>query len=495
MPSDVWYKTYLELPFLFCLVLPLSYYYIMLRNPTAPAVSTATTDELVELEYQKLKCAWEQQRYDTKSQKQETQYHPHDTVQFTLMHLFHGYLNQIWMDSQNMLQCAQAWNNDTHQKDAAFTMNILGLHLMKQSLRTRQELFHIVDQVSSNSQDAVPARASSTTSSCSVASYYQLPVKLSSSPSTPTIQNAGSMDPHWQLDSVTTTCKHAFTPGSNYPSYFPVELEQNTSCHFCHEKLVGLKKSFSADHFSTLASQISSEEATTSSSSSSDGEDGVGTQAVYECFHDDTSSNTYSAFDLESIDEDMLASRKLLVQDDDEEDEGNCNYQQKLLTYQLIRSSELHESSKLEVADEDDGQASVSSSGTTMEELRMKRSTISNNLLHERIDSSSTCLPESVYSSDGHCQCEQQQEKERAMPRKKRNLSMFSIHNNSSKKSSPTTKTSFKDKLKRYRSKDPATDKNGMPRSLSNTLFQLFASQSTSTTSISTKRRQQQQQL
>ncbi|GAN03500.1 hypothetical protein MAM1_0042d02955 [Mucor ambiguus] len=467
----------------------------MLRNPTATATTTTTTttaigttEELIEHEYQKLKCAWEQQRYDSKLQKQETKYHSHNNMQFTLMHLFHGYLNQIWMDSQNMLQCAQSWDNGPHQKDAAFTMNILGLHLMKQSLKTRQELFHIVDEAS-HSHDTKPARASSTTSSCSIPSYFQKPVKLSSSPSTPTINNAGAMDPHWQLESATTTCKHAFTPGSNYPSYFPEELVQSTSCHFCHEKLGGLKKSFSADHFSTLASQISSEETTTSSSS--DDEDSYDeVQAVYQCCNDDTSNNN-SAFDLESIEEDMLASRKLLIQedDDDEEDEGNFNYQQKLLKYQLICSSELHESSKLELEDDDD-HASVSSSGTTMEELRMKRSTINNSLLHERIDSSSTCLPESVYSSDSPCHCEQEEE---IMPQKKRNLSMFFVHNS---KSSSTTKSSFRNKLKRYRSKkDLPSDKNPIPRSLSNTLCQLFTSQNSSNHSsgITNNKRQQAQ--
>ncbi|CAO3648422.1 unnamed protein product [Mucor fragilis] len=448
----------------------------MLRNPTATA-AIGTTEELVEHEYQKLKCAWEQQLYNnTKTQKQETQYH-HDNVQFTVMHLFHGYLNQIWMDSQNMLQCAQSWNNDPDQKDAAFTMNILGLHLMKQSLRTRQELFHIVDEASNN-QDTEPARAPSAASSCSVSSYYQMPVKLSSSPSTPTIHNAGAMEPHWQLDSITTACKHAFTPGSNYASYFPAELEQNTSCHFCHEKVVRLKKSFSADHFSALASQTSS-----SDSSSDDDASGDEVQAVYQYCNDDTSNNN-STLDLESIEEDVLASEKLLLQDD--QDEGNCNYKQKLLKYQLIRNDELHESSKLEL-DEDD-HVSVSSSGTTMEELRMKRSTINNNLLHQRMDSSSTCLPESVYSSDSHCHCEQEEEEE-TMPRKKRNLSMFFIHGKSS------TKSSLKDKLKQYRSKDSsitASDKNSIPRSLSNTLCQLFTLQTSSSNSM---KRQQQAQL
>lgn len=428
----------------------------MLRNPTAAAVST--TEEWVEQEYQKLRFAWEQQLHDPKKHKQETHRH-HDNVQFTLMHLFQSYLNQVWTDSQNMLQCAQSWSNDSHQKDAAFTMNILGLHLMKQSLRTRQELFHIVNEASNHIE---LTRAPSTTSSCSIPSYYQTPVKLSSSPSTPTINNTSNADNYWQHESA-TTCKHAFTPGSNYPSYFPLELEQNTSCPFCHEKLVRLKKSFSADNFCTLTSQISSEEATSSSS------DEDGTQAGYHCCHDDTSSTNNSAFDVESLKEDRLASRKLLVQDDNEdEDDGNYDYQQKLLKYQLIRS-ELHESSKLELEDD---HVSVSSSGTTTttEELRMKRSTINNNLLHERIDSSSTCLPESVYSSDDNCNCE-----EETMPKKKRNLSMFFIHS----KSSSTKSSSFKNKLKQYR-KDASTtsDKNTMPRSLSNTLCQLFTSQS-----------------
>lgn len=433
----------------------------MLRNPTSKA--TVTTEEIVENEYEKLKFAWEHQIHAAEKQKQEA--NNNENIQFTLMHLFHGYLNQIWIDSQNMLQCAQSWNSDENQKDAAFTMNILGLHLMKQSLRTRQELFHIVDEASSGfdyfsmppttEKSLYSAFTSSlSSSSCSIASN-QRPIKLSSSPSTPTINN--STPNHWQ--DTTATCKHTFTPGSNYSLYFPESNDkcnsQNLSCHICHEKL-GLKKSFSADNFCTLTSQISS-----SVSSNSDYETEEGDIAIMNQFCG--TSNNNSTFEIEYIENDMLASRKLLVEDD--QDDGNSNYKDKLIKYQLI--DKLHESSKVEV---DDDNTSISSSGTTMEELKMKRSTINNSLLHERIDSSSTCLPQSIYSSD-NCDCENTS----AMPRKKRNLSMFF----NVSKVTTTSKTSFKDKLKQYRKdsadKKGSADKNTIPRSLSSTICHLFS--------------------
>jgi hypothetical protein len=121
----------------------------------------------------------------------------------------------------------------------------------------------------------------------------------------------------------------------------------------------------------------------------------------------------------------------------------------------------LHESSKVEV---DDDNTSISSSGTTTEELKMKRSTINNNLLHKSIDFSSLHLSQSIYPSD-NCNYENTN----AMPRKKRNLSMFF----NTIKASNNSRISFKEKLKHCR-KDSA-DKNAIPRSLSNIICHLFS--------------------
>ncbi|KAI8645186.1 hypothetical protein BD408DRAFT_429723 [Parasitella parasitica] len=431
----------------------------MLRNPTA-----AITTECIEDEYEKLQSAWKQQLNDMKNQPHQ-RVSNHDNAHFTLMHLFHSYLNQIWMDSQNMLQCAQSWNNDTNQKDAAFTMKVLGMHLMKQSLRTRQEFFQIVDEVSGtidyfsmpSTATAVPAEnplcsSPSLSPVSSLLAPEPIPVKLTSSPSTPTISTYATLG-YWQGD-TTTTCKHAFTPGSNYSLYFPAEpnhkdsQQQHLSCHFCHEKL-GLKKSFSADNFCTLISQTSS-----------------------------TCTNNSSDDEIESLGDDMAASKKLLMPDEDYDndgdDDGICNYREKLLKYQLV--SELHESSKVEIEDDRDN-ASISSCGSVTDELKMKRSTVSNNLLHQRLDSFSSYLPESVYSSD-NCNCENN-----AMPRKKRYLSTFFNTNKTAENSA--VKAGFRDKFRRYRK-----DRNALPRSLSSSLLQLF-----SPSSNKNNKRQQQAQI
>lgn len=112
----------------------------------------------IENEYRKLLQAWDHElssKPPTDIKKSKINRSEH--IQFTLMHLFSGYLDQIWTDSQNMLQCAQAWSNqntETLPSDAIYTMNILGLHLMKQSLRTRQEFFRIVDELNEVSLEA-----------------------------------------------------------------------------------------------------------------------------------------------------------------------------------------------------------------------------------------------------------------------------------------------------------------------------------------------------
>ncbi|CEI87523.1 hypothetical protein RMCBS344292_01934 [Rhizopus microsporus] len=64
--------------------------------------------------------------------------------------LFSNYLSQIWTDAQSMLQCAQFWQSIIVQghdlTHLVQTMNSLGLHLMKQSLQTRQEMLNIVSR-------------------------------------------------------------------------------------------------------------------------------------------------------------------------------------------------------------------------------------------------------------------------------------------------------------------------------------------------------------
>ncbi|CEP07178.1 hypothetical protein [Parasitella parasitica] len=474
----------------------------MLKNPAADVTTTHTTG-LIENEYEKLQAAWKQQLDEMEGlQAQQVSNHD-DNVHFTLMHLFHSYLNQIWIDSQNMLQCAQSWNNDTNPKDAAFTINLLGLHLMKQSLKTRQELFHIavvndeasLGAISTTATEATrksssppPRRRSLSSPICSLLLSSRWSVKLTSSPSTPTISTWCAALGYGQ-DDTATGCKHAFVPGSKYSLYFPAESNDNDTslaCHPCYEKLP-FKKSFSADDFCALTSQTSSTFSDNNNSSSS-------------------SSNS----ETESLADDMLASKKLLVSEHDVNDNDVYNYQEKLLKYQLI--SELQESSnKVEIDDSEDqaslssdtaaGDAAAGSSCSISADLepKMKRSAVSSNLPHQRLNSSSTYLPESMYSSD-NCNCESSSgTTANAMPKKKRNLSMFfnnrnssSAHNHRASPEGRPGKTSFfRDRFKRYYCRNK--DKNEMPRSFSSTLLQLFSASSSSSFSLHKNNKQQAQ--
>lgn len=94
-------------------------------------------DPCVEKEYETLIRAWKDQLID------HTPANPNnDYVRLAWMRLMDHYLDQQWLDSKQMLQCAQAWSarDELSLTEAVHTMNILSLKSMQRSLDARQEL-------------------------------------------------------------------------------------------------------------------------------------------------------------------------------------------------------------------------------------------------------------------------------------------------------------------------------------------------------------------
>ncbi|KAI7906411.1 uncharacterized protein BX663DRAFT_483157 [Cokeromyces recurvatus] len=100
-----------------------------LSNPNDPSVEDG---------YEALIQEWKTQLVN----QQLTAPPSYDYVRLTWMRLMDHYLDQHWLDSKQMLQCAQVWStrDSIHISEAVYTMNILGLKFMKRSLDARKEL-------------------------------------------------------------------------------------------------------------------------------------------------------------------------------------------------------------------------------------------------------------------------------------------------------------------------------------------------------------------
>ncbi|KAI8369977.1 hypothetical protein BD560DRAFT_423962 [Blakeslea trispora] len=94
-------------------------------------------DPFVEEEYEALIRAWKNQLVEHTPSS-----HNNDYIRFAWMRLMDHYLDQQWLDSKQMLQCAQAWSarDALSLTEAVHTMNILSLKLMQRSLDARQEM-------------------------------------------------------------------------------------------------------------------------------------------------------------------------------------------------------------------------------------------------------------------------------------------------------------------------------------------------------------------
>jgi hypothetical protein len=399
----------------------------------------------IENEYRKLLIAWELElsvKPSTDIKKLKINRSEH--IQFRLMHLFNGYLDQIWKDSQNMLQFGQEWTNQSdglYPTDDIFSINILGLHLMKQSLLKRQELFSIVaelngkrdiaDTLSRHSSDSSRLSqdlyaykrdqqkhiftdldqqefVSHTTINCSdkdFDSYFDIPenkcaddfsdnssvslasnrrIRLRNSPSTPTI----SQD--WTTEA--NPCTYNFAPACNYSAYYPKnKIESNTdeatqhklSCHFCQETLP-LRKSFSVDNLHSLQQNLLN-------TTTDDEEEGEGKEDSCSSF--EIASVYYYS---ESEDEEVEIERELLIEKDDSIAERNRG------KYELLSES-TDDSTKIEIYHYC-GSSSSSSPIIHYESAskEFKRNEVKRcpKLIYGRIELSPTCSSQSTSSSD-----------------------------------------------------------------------------------------------
>lgn len=390
--------------------------------------------ETIENEHKTLLKAWEYEisknpTIDTKKSKISKAEH----IQFTLMHLFNSYLNQTWADSQNMLQYAEAQKNmnELYPSDSNFYSNIVGLHLMKQSLQTRQELFRIADDlkdIPSSNNDTDESVCSSpnsimsqglhasqkdekkehmffnlsqynesyrTTIDCpkTFDSYFELtsdkdtadktaftdsvssidsnrPIRLTSSPSTPTISS------HW-ADQY--SCSQNFSPACNYTTYFPRiddnDIDHKLSCHFCQEALP-LKKSFSVENLNSFQQNLLN---TTDDESEKEEDDNSSFEIASFYYNSDSDNQA-----------DVIEREELLKR---------CNNSSISEKYQLLSDTE--GSLKIEIEQNSNSSTSSSIIHYDSKSKQIKKNKISRcrQPVYEQDDMSSTC-ESSYYSED-----------------------------------------------------------------------------------------------
>jgi hypothetical protein len=389
-------------------------YTTMLKDPTSFKAHGA--------EYQKLENAWQDALslsllpLEINMDSTKTGY-----PLSSLLHLFDEYMTQVWTNSQIMLQSSRP--NDSRRTslppcDESFSLNILGLQLMKQSLRTRKEFLCIVNELNNTlDMDHVSTDVTEYAStlgdeeeeeeeekeeekekeakqyypspdskdSSYFSSDYHKPFKLTSSPSSPVIGST------WRIAKEEASCSHNFKPASNYLLYYGLNADARHSnlCHLCKQN-IALKKSISADNLNGLIND------------DSDGEEEYLEQADYGVMLLDSECSD----DMDDIDEEtrMMAS-KLLIEDNDEDvcSAEENHFREKLQKYNLI---EQEGSSKIELDSLESGAsssslASPSSYFSVDEALKAPESDRQyGGLTRSRPNSSSTYLPQSIYSSN-----------------------------------------------------------------------------------------------
>ncbi|KAI8887155.1 hypothetical protein K501DRAFT_269126 [Backusella circina FSU 941] len=96
-------------------------------------------DPSVEQEYDILTRSWKNQLIQNMPVTTNTDY-----VRIAWIRLMDHYLDQHWLDSKQMLQCAQAWSSrdSLSMSEAVHTMSTLSLKSMQRSLDARQELLN-----------------------------------------------------------------------------------------------------------------------------------------------------------------------------------------------------------------------------------------------------------------------------------------------------------------------------------------------------------------
>lgn len=282
----------------------------------------------------------------------------------SLIHLFDEYMTQVWTDSQSMLQSSKqfdSYRNSLSPRDESFSLHILGLQLMKQSLRTRKEFLYIVNEIQNFSdmhhdssdyteyddsatqeeevevvdniyqQDSVSITSS--INSLSLSPNYNRPFRLISSPSSPAIGSAWSATKEEE-----NICAHNFKPASNYMIYYApnAEARHSTLCHLCKQN-IALKKSLSADNLNGLIN----------SDSDDDDEDYLEDTDCGVTILNSDCSDDFSEIDQETR---MMANKLLIEENDTISSIAAENYYlEKLQKYNLIDDDQYEGSSKIEL--------------------------------------------------------------------------------------------------------------------------------------------------
>jgi hypothetical protein len=388
----------------------------MLKNPTA----RESPFKAYETEYQKLGNIWQDCLLPVQPLEANINSKKAEYTLSSLIHLFDQYMTQVWTDSQNMLQSSKPLDSQRTSlppHDESFSLNILGLQLMKQSLRTRKEFLYIVNELNNSSDihhkssDVTEYDDSSTQEEEEIETKYQQdavlsssnnnssylspgcnrPFRLTSSPSSPAIGSA------WSTIKEENTCAHNFKPASNYLLYYAPNAEARHSnlCHLCKQH-IALKKSLSADNLNGLIN-----------SDSDDDEDYL---EHADCGVTLLSSDCSDVID-EIDEETRLMTSKLLIQDDDVSSAGEDYYIEKLQKYNLVDNDRYEGSSKVELGSLESNVSSSllasPSSYFSVDESKEGVKAFDNDMqhcvpIHSRQNSSSTFLPQSIYSSDNN---------------------------------------------------------------------------------------------
>lgn len=264
--------------------------------------------ETIKNDYKKLNLAWESElsRNSIPDMKRSNINKPEHMV-----HVFNNYLNQIWVDSQDMFKYEENPKNENAKEcnsiDTVFCTNIVALHLMRQSLQIRQEFFKIVDScnvflgdsnteslewissASTVSQDLNDLKESQNNEQSFIDFKKPNGHNSTTNDQPDTLENCVRLNSHADtqkkkefVDSISSSidlekpirltsspstpiigsgrtsqflCSQNFSPACNYSTYFPRvddnDVDHKISCHFCQETLP-LKKSFSVQDMNSF---------------------------------------------------------------------------------------------------------------------------------------------------------------------------------------------------------------------------------------------------
>ncbi|KAG1473460.1 hypothetical protein G6F56_000940 [Rhizopus delemar] len=207
-----------------------------------------------EIEYKKLLSAWDSMDHSNSSD--------------LLLQLFSSYLNHIWIESQNMLHCAQYWQTAQTDmlnfSDAVQTMNSLGLHLMKQSIQTRQDLMNLIQRIQTDDKDTFYSASSISKHEKLAETLYKSPsesirdmnmeqslngskslIRLIRSPSAP-IQRLS--ETYYSFQDILPACQ--------YNTF--ISEGSNDRCQLCRDHSL-LKRSYSSEDFQTHLDDVLSD--------------------------------------------------------------------------------------------------------------------------------------------------------------------------------------------------------------------------------------------